>query len=39
MKYEKPDVEVIMTDEEDIVTLSQPTVEEDDPNEKWSPFF
>lgn len=38
MKYEKPEVEVVMTDEEDVITSSFETAE-DDGETKWSPFF
>lgn len=38
MKYEKPDVEMIMTDEEDVVRTSPfEIVDDDDTN--WSEFF
>ncbi len=36
MKYEKPDVEVVMTDEEDVITAS---IGKDDPNTHWSGFY
>ena len=39
MKYEKPRVEEILTDEEDVIRTSPPEIAEDDPNEHWSPFF
>lgn len=40
MKYEKPEVEVIMTDEEDVIRTSPFQVEEDDDEEGyWSGFF
>lgn len=39
MMYEKPDVEVVMTDEEDVIRTSPFEVEEDDGNGNWSGFF
>ena len=39
MKYEKPSVEEILTDEEDVIRTSPWQEEEDDPKELWSPFF
>ncbi len=39
MKYEKPEVKVVMTDEEDVIRTSPPEIVEDDKDTKWSPFF
>lgn len=38
MKYEKTKVEVIMSEEEDVITASFEEAE-DDINESWSGFF
>ena len=38
MKYEKPSVEEILTDQEDIIRTSWQE-EVDDPKKYWSPFF
>lgn len=38
MKYEKPEVEIVMTDEEDVITSSF-EISKDDGEELWSPFF
>ena len=38
MKYEKPDVKIILTDEEDVVRTSPFEIVDDDDN-NWSGFF